>query len=69
VSNPVRKTNEANVPADPYKEQEEFRRRLAERGILIQLPSRDGEWTLPEPIPVSADELSDMVVRMRRGEV
>ena len=54
--------------ADPYARREAFRRRLAEQGIIIQLPATDSEWSLPAPLAVSADELSEMVIRLRHGE-
>lgn len=47
---------------------EQIRRRLAERGVIVQIPA-EGEWLPPEhPLPVSADELSEAVILMRRGD-
>ena len=47
---------------------EAVRRRLAEQGIIVQMPA-EGEWTPPpDLLPVSADELSQAVILMRRGE-
>jgi hypothetical protein len=54
--------------SDPDAFRAEFQRRLAERGIFVRLPRRDKEWEPPIPFPVSADEASEMVIRMRRGE-
>lgn len=67
MSEAARKPEPAEADPDPYAEREAFRRRLAEQGIIIQLPA-GGEWTLDHPLPVPADELSDMVVRLRRGD-
>lgn len=44
----------------------EFQRRMAERGILVQLPAPGAEWKLPEPLPIDADEASRAVVELRR---
>lgn len=39
------------------------------RGIPIQLPRFDGEWELPEPIPLPEGVLlSDIVIRNRGKE-
>lgn len=55
--------------ADAHARRAEFRRRLAERGITVGLPRTDKPWVPPVPLPVSADEASEVVVRMRRGEL
>jgi hypothetical protein len=44
----------------------EFQRRMAERGVLVQLPAPGAEWELPEPLPIDADEASRAVVELRR---
>jgi hypothetical protein len=54
--------------ADPHVRRAEFRRRLAEKGIFVSLPRTDVEWEPSVLLPVSADEASAMVIRMRRGE-
>jgi hypothetical protein len=54
--------------SDPHVRRAEFRRRLAEKGIFVGLPRTDMEWEPPVLFPVSADEASAMVIRMRRGE-
>ncbi|HEU4882854.1 MAG TPA: hypothetical protein VFT45_11425 [Longimicrobium sp.] len=54
--------------SDPDAYRAEFQRRLAEKGIFVRLPRTDKEWEPPIPFPVSADEASAMVIRMRRGE-
>jgi hypothetical protein len=62
-------------PVDPVAERyarlEAMQRRAAEHGITIHIPARDaGEWQPPEVLfPVSADEVSAMVVRLRRGDL
>ena len=44
----------------------EFGRRMAERGVLVQLPTSGADWELPEPLPIDADEASRAVVELRR---
>jgi hypothetical protein len=43
-----------------------FQRRMAERGVLVQLPAAGAEWQLPEPLPIDAHEASRAVVELRR---
>jgi hypothetical protein len=54
--------------SDPDAFRAEFQRRLAERGIFVPLSRRQTEWEPPVLFPVSADEASAMVIRMRRDE-
>lgn len=69
MSTPIPKAEEDDGPwSDPDAFRAEFQRRLAERGIFVSLPRRDTEWAPPILFPVSADEASAMVIRMRRGE-
>jgi hypothetical protein len=68
MSNPLPTPHEEDPWADPHARRAEFRRRLAERGVFVGLPRTDKEWEPPVPFPVSADEASAMVIRMRRGE-
>jgi hypothetical protein len=69
VSNAMPKCEDDESPwSDPDAYRAEFQRRLAERGIHVRLPRRDKEWEPPIPLPVSADEASAMVIRMRKGE-
>jgi hypothetical protein len=69
VSTPLSKPEEDGDPwSDPDAYRAEFQRRLAEKGIFVRLPRRDKEWEPPIPFPVSADEASAMVIRMRRGD-
>jgi hypothetical protein len=66
MSNPAPKPEEDPGPwADPHARRAEFRRRLAEKGIFVGMPRMDGQWEDPIPLPVSADEASAMVIRMR----
>jgi hypothetical protein len=44
-----------------------FQRRAAEEGWMVQLPSADPDWELPEPADLGAS-VGDMVVRLRRAE-
>lgn len=67
MSNPAPKAEEDLEPwSDPHARREEFRRRLAEKGIFVRMPKMDGHWEEPPTLPVSADEASAMVVRMRQ---
>lgn len=54
-------------PTDPQAWREEFRRRMAERGVDVCLPAPDASWTPPEPLPIDADEMSRFVVELRRS--
>ena len=47
----------------------DFQRRMAEQVMTVQLPSLNPNWDLPEPIDLGGVSLSEMVVRLRRGEV
>jgi hypothetical protein len=67
MSDPLTKPDEgADAWADPHAFREEFRRRLAEKGIFVRLRLTDTEWEPPILFPVSADEASAMVIGMRR---
>ena len=68
MGTPLVKDDNEEPWADVDAFRAEFRRRLAEKGIFVRLPKTDEEWVPPVPLPVSADEASEMVVRMRRGE-
>ncbi|WP_420127770.1 hypothetical protein [Longimicrobium sp.] len=55
------------MPEDPQAWREEFRRRMAERGVNIRLPRAGATWEPPEhPLPIDADEMSRFVVELRR---
>jgi hypothetical protein len=68
MSTPLPIGDEEGPWVDPDVRRAEFRRRLAQKGIFVGIPRTDGEWVPPIPLPVSADEASEMVIRMRRGE-
>ncbi|HEY0020347.1 MAG TPA: hypothetical protein VGC13_28880 [Longimicrobium sp.] len=68
MSNPLPKHDEDGRWSDPHAVRAEFQRRLAQRGIFIRLPEPGREWLPPVPFPVSADEASAMVIRMRRED-
>jgi hypothetical protein len=59
------------TPGEQVREQPpellEFQRRMAERGVLVQLPTAGPDWELPEPLPIDADEASRAVVKLRRA--
>lgn len=67
MSTPLPKLDQ-NQWSDPHAFRAEFRRRLAEKGIIVGMPRMDGHWEEPVRLPVSADEASAMVVRMRQEE-
>jgi hypothetical protein len=69
MSKPARK-----LPADVAGPQHapdllEFQRRMEEQGVQVKLPSLNPNWELPEPIDLGGASLSDMVIRLRRGEL
>jgi hypothetical protein len=43
-----------------------FQRRAEEKGWMVQLPSPEPDWELPEPVDLDGGSLGDMVVRLRR---
>jgi adenosylmethionine-8-amino-7-oxononanoate aminotransferase len=55
----------AREAADHLKR--EFYRRMAEQGMIVRPPTAGPGWMPPEPLDISADELSAMVVRLRQG--
>lgn len=44
-----------------------MKRRAAEMGIDIRLPTAGPDWQLPEPLPIPADVVSTIVVQQRRS--
>ena len=66
MSNAALETQRQDMPEDPQAWREEFRRRLAARGVPAKIGKIDPEWTLPEPLPIDADEMSRFVVQLRR---
>ena len=68
MTKPIRKAGVLDTEADFRTRREAVRRRLAEHGVIVQMPA-EGEWVPPPGLlPVSADELSQAVILMRRGE-
>lgn len=67
MSNASLQSNEDEMPEDPHAWREEFRRRMAEQGMIVRLPRPGSGWTPPAlPMPFTGNELSAMVVRLRR---
>ena len=67
MSNPAVDSQSDKMPEDPQAWREEFRRRMAERGVVVQLPHPDATWEpLEHPLPFTADEMSEFVVELRR---
>jgi hypothetical protein len=65
----VRKPIVTDGAVDPQARREALRRRLAEQGVTIHVPADGVEWHPPQhPLPLSGDEASDAVLRMRRGD-
>jgi hypothetical protein len=68
MSNAAPVSNDDEVPVDPLAWREEFRRRMAEQGMIVRLPRPGASWTPPEhPLPIDADEMSRFVVELRRA--
>ena len=44
-----------------------LQRRTAAHGLNIRLPSLNPDWELPEPVDLGGISVSEMVVRLRRG--
>lgn len=44
-----------------------MKRRAAEMGIEIRLPTPNPNWEPPEPLPIPADVVSRIVVQQRRS--
>lgn len=44
-----------------------LQRLMAERGIAIRLPTPNPNWEPPEPLPIPADVVSQIVVQQRRS--
>jgi hypothetical protein len=68
MSNAAPVSTEDEVPMDPQAWREEFRRRMAERGVIVRLPRAGATWEPPEhPLPIDADEMSRFVVELREA--
>jgi hypothetical protein len=60
-------SSDDEMPEAPQAWREEFRRRMAEQGMIVRLPRPGAMWNPPAvPMPFTGDELSAMVVRLRR---
>jgi hypothetical protein len=60
--------NDGLMQEDPHAWREEFRRRMAERGVMVRLPRAGATWEPPKhPLPIDADEMSRFVVELRRA--
>lgn len=69
MSTPIPAAEEDSGPwSDPDAFRAEFQRRLAERGVFVNMARKASSWEPPILFPVSADEASAMVIRMRRNE-
>lgn len=55
--------------SDPEQFRREFRRRMAEQGMIVRLASPQPDWQPAITLDVPADELSATVVSLRRGEM
>ncbi|HEU4882853.1 MAG TPA: hypothetical protein VFT45_11420 [Longimicrobium sp.] len=67
MSDAALRSNQDEMPEDPQAWREEFRRRMAEQGMIVRLPRPGGAWTpLALPMPFTGNELSAMVIRLRR---
>jgi hypothetical protein len=68
MSQPAPNPESTITSAEVQARREEIRRRLAEQGVIVQMPAA-GPWVPPPvPFPATADELSEAVIRMRRGD-
>ena len=56
--------NEADYDPDLLK----MKRRCEEAGLTIRIPRRGAKWREFKPLPIDADELSAMVVRLRHED-
>lgn len=54
--------------ADAEQFLREFRRRMAEQGLIVRMANAPANWEPAITVDASGDELSAMVVRLRKGE-
>lgn len=47
---------------------QDFRRRMAARGLIVRMANPQPDWEPGITLDIPADEASEMVVRLRRGE-
>jgi hypothetical protein len=52
---------------DPEQFLREFRRRMAEQGMIVRMANAPPDWEPAITLDIPADELSAMVVRLRGG--
>lgn len=60
---------ERDAAQEARARREALRQRLADQGLTVHIPPAGKTWHPPQPLPFTADELSDAVIRMRRGDV
>jgi hypothetical protein len=71
VSKPVHKPkagepNAHQATGDAEQFLREFRRRMAEQGMIVRMATAGPDWEPPVTLDLPGDELSAMVVRLRR---
>jgi hypothetical protein len=54
--------------ADAERFLRDFRRNMAEQGLIVRMANPQPDWEPAVTLNVSADEVSAMVVRLRRGD-
>jgi hypothetical protein len=68
VSTPApRHTSDEEPEVDPEQFLRNFRRRMAEKGLIMRMATAGPDWEPPVTLDIPGDELSAMVVRLRRG--
>jgi hypothetical protein len=72
MSKPARKpqvtepeTDQSSAEAGQFLR--EFRRRMAEQGLIVRMANAQPDWEPAITLDMPADELSAMVVRLRQG--
>ncbi|HYW13112.1 MAG TPA: hypothetical protein VE871_14225 [Longimicrobium sp.] len=63
---PIESDAELGV-ADAEQFLRDFRRRMAEQGLIVRMANPQPDWEPGFTLDVPANELSEMVVRLRRG--
>lgn len=69
MSKPIRKPDLSEADAaveDAEQLLHEFRRRMAEQGMIVRMATAGPDWEPPITLDLPADELSAIVVRLRR---
>ena len=63
----VRKEQQEALGSEEYDpDLLELKRRCEAAGVSVRLPRPGAKWKDFEPLPIDADEISEMVVRFRR---